>query len=106
MAKNRINIEVTLAFPREQQLVALTVEAGTSIRSAIEQSGIFSLFNHIPPELVNLEYGVGIFGQEIKDIDSYDLQEGDRIEIYRPLLIDPKQARFKRVAKKETEKSS
>jgi len=106
MAKDKINIEVALAFPYEQQLVALRVELGTSIRSAVEQSKIFSLFNNVPAEVLNLEYGVGIFGQEIKDIDNHSLQEGDRIEIYRPLLIDPKQARFKRVAKKkETDKS-
>lgn len=105
MAKNSINIEVVLAFPQQQQLVALNVELGTSIRNAVEQSKIFSLFNNVPKEVVNLEYGVGIFGQEVKDIDSYSLQEGDRIEIYRPLLIDPKQARFKRVAKK-SEKST
>jgi len=106
MAKNKINIEVVLAFPYEQQLVALRVELGTSIRSAVEQSKIFSLFNNVPAEVLNLEHGVGIFGQEIKDIDNHSLQEGDRIEIYRPLLIDPKQARFKRVAKnKETDKS-
>ena len=105
MVKNSIKIEVALAFPTEQHLVALDVAAGTSVRDAIRQSDIFSLFDtEISEELRNLDYGIGVFGKEIKDFEIYDLQDGDRMEIYRPLLLDPKQARLKRAQKQKMSK--
>ena len=94
-----ISVEVALAFPEEQHLVRLRVPKGASIKRAIEMSNIFNKFHEVPDDVRRLEHGVGIFGKEVKDPASYDLKNGDRIEIYRPLTIDPKEARFKRVKK-------
>jgi putative ubiquitin-RnfH superfamily antitoxin RatB of RatAB toxin-antitoxin module len=71
--------------PDEQIVISLEVEEGTSVREVVRRSGI------IFPQ----ESAIGIFGQKI-DPDTTIVQEGDRIEIYRPLLIDPKQERVRR----------
>lgn len=88
MAANKtINIEIVYASPTEQCLLALTVPADSTLRDAIEASGILQTF----PELELNELRVGVFSKprELTDL----VQEGDRIEIYRRLLIDPKEAR-------------
>lgn len=90
--KNPITVEVVYALPEEQTLLAFTVEDQTDIKTAIQQSGI--LEKH--PE-INLETAkVGIFGKIAKM--SQPLREKDRIEIYRPLIADPKEVRKKRAA--------
>ena len=91
---NLIHIEVVYATPAEQCLLALTVPVGTSIQSAIATSGILQKF----PELELSSLRVGIFSKprELADI----VKEGDRIEIYRRLLIDPKEARRIKAKKK------
>lgn len=82
-----INIEVAYATPERQEIKALTVPAGTSIQAAIQQSGILASF----PEIDLTKQSVGVFSKkrELTDI----VHEGERIEIYRPLTIDPKEAR-------------
>lgn len=82
-----ISIEVVYATPEKQKIINLQVPVGTSIEAAIKQSGILTEFTEI-----NLtQQKVGIFSKPrvLSDI----VQAGDRIEIYRPLLIDPKEAR-------------
>ena len=84
------NIEVVYAMPALQQLIRLQVPAGTSIQVAIELSGMLSRC----PEIDLTRQAVGVFSHPKKLSDL--VQEGDRIEIYRPLTMDPKEARRKR----------
>lgn len=83
----RINIEVVYASISQQHLLKLMVDPNTTIEEAIHQSGILTLY----PEINLTKNKVGIFSKQ--QPLNYILQEGDRIEIYRPLTIDPKEAR-------------
>ncbi len=91
-----LNIEVAYARPDRQEIVKLTVPEGTSVRQAVTLSGICQVFPEIDPDAIDM----GIFSKVIKNPDSHKLREGDRVELYRPLTIDPKQARLNRAKKK------
>jgi putative ubiquitin-RnfH superfamily antitoxin RatB of RatAB toxin-antitoxin module len=82
-----IRIEVVLAMPERQALVSLEVTVGSTLADAIEQSGLPDSFEGF--ELNAAE--VGIFGR--KTSMEQVLRDGDRVEIYRPLIIDPKEMR-------------
>lgn len=90
-----VQIEVAYALPEKQRIVPITVPAGTSVAEAARLSGIVHEFPQL--DLAAARYGV--FGKAVRDADSELVQDGDRVEIYRPLLIDPRQARANRVAK-------
>ena len=90
VAMTKITVEVAYATPLTQTILAVQVEEGCTIQDAIECSGILQLFLEI--NLVTQP--VGIFGH-VKKLSS-KMQQGDRVEIYRPLLIDPKEARKQR----------
>lgn len=95
-----IAVEVAYALPDKQKIIALLVEPGTTAYQAVQRSGITEHF----PEIDIDSAPMGIFGQSLgtKGLDSaqaYQLQAGDRVEIYRPLKADPKEARRKRAAK-------
>ncbi len=92
MADEIMTVEVAYARPDEQRIIELQVPPGTTIAEAIERSGITELF----PEIDLSKNKVGIFGKLAK-LDT-ELQPGDRVEIYRPLIADPKEARRKRAA--------
>lgn len=85
-----INIEVAYAVPDRQVIVPLNVDDDTTVEAAIQASGILDIF----PELQQQVLCVGIWSRKAKLTDS--LRDGDRIEIYRELTIDPKEARLKR----------
>lgn len=87
-----ITVEVAYARPDEQRIIELQVPPGTTVGQAIEKSGITELF----PEIDLSKNKVGIFGK-LSKLDAV-LQAGDRVEIYRPLIADPKEARKKRAA--------
>jgi putative ubiquitin-RnfH superfamily antitoxin RatB of RatAB toxin-antitoxin module len=87
-----INVEVAYALPEKQVIRAVNVDAGTTIGAAIVQSGIMMDF----PELELEEAKVGIFGKAAAMTTV--LSDGDRVEIYRPLIADPKEVRRKRAA--------
>lgn len=89
--QNRLKIEVVYALRDEQVLTALEVEEGVSVREVIERSGILRQY----PEIELVPGRVGIFGKGV-DLDSR-LRDGDRVEIYRLLVADPKDARRRRV---------
>jgi putative ubiquitin-RnfH superfamily antitoxin RatB of RatAB toxin-antitoxin module len=94
-----LNIEVVFADAagdQRQVNIPLQVEDGCTVRTAIEQSNILVQFPHINLMTTNK---VGIFGKVVA-LDTI-LQMGDRIEIYRPLLIDPKQARQARARRQK-----
>lgn len=90
MSDNKIKIEMVYALPNEQTLLKLDVPQTSTIADAIRLSGL--LEKH--PE-IDLEKGkFGLFGK-LSKTDTV-LREKDRIEIYRPLLADPKEVRRKR----------
>ncbi|MDF1764054.1 MAG: RnfH family protein [Oleibacter sp.] len=91
----KITVEVAYALPNKQRILSLDILPSTSLLEAVKQSGIQREF----PELNIDEAKFGIFGKAVRDPQNATLVEGDRIEIYRPLLIDPKQARANRAAK-------
>jgi len=87
---NKISVEVVYAKPHEQKMISLTIEEGSTIEAAITQSRILTLY----PEINLTRQKVGVFSQK-KQLSDF-VMNGDRIEIYRPLTIDPKEARRQR----------
>ena len=85
-----LEIEIVYGLAGGQVLKSMTVAEGTTIREAVLQSSLEVEF----PELDLQQAPLGIFGKAVKDETA--LRDGDRIEVYRPLLIDPKEARRKR----------
>lgn len=93
-------VEVVYGHATKQSLIKLQVAAGSTVLAVIEQSNILTLW----PEINLNEMKLGIFGKLVEK--EQPVKNGDRIEIYRPLTIDPKQARLLRAAKnKKTKKS-
>ena len=88
-----IEIEVVYALPNRQILLSLPVPAGSTIEESIKLSGITTHF----PEIIVSEAKVGIFSRPEK-LTSV-VKAGERIEIYRPLIADPKEMRKLRAAK-------
>ncbi|HTH60282.1 MAG TPA: RnfH family protein [Paraburkholderia sp.] len=97
MTDTALSIEVCYALPDEQTLIALTLPAGATLRDAICASGV--LARH--PEIDLAKHKVGVFGK-IRPLDD-PLADHDRVEIYRPLIVDPKTARQRRVDKSRRE---
>lgn len=95
-----MNIEVAYALPDQQMVIPLRVSAGTTMYEAVVQSDIVSHF----PGLDLAHASMGIFGKIEKSPRSRVLADGERVEIYRPLLTDPKEARKARAAKVRAEK--
>lgn len=92
-----LHIEVVYGNPTKQELMALTVPKGTNVEQAIESSGILTLF----PEIDLLENKVGIWNHTVKL--TTEVNDLDRIEIYRPLIADPKEVRKRRAEKAKEE---
>ena len=90
---NDISIEVVYGLPHQQQLLSVTVKEGTTVEQAINQSGILTLFDGIDLTVNK----VGIWNRAVKLTN--ELQDLDRIEIYRPLIADPKEVRRRRAEK-------
>ena len=86
--------------PERQTLLKLDVAGGTTVGRALAVSAILTLH----PEIDLVKQRVGIFGQFVEN--DHVLESGDRIEIYRPLVADPKASRHARVAKKRAERDS
>ena len=90
MSDNKIMIEVAYALPHEQTLLKLDVPEMSTLADAIKLSGLLEKY----PE-IDLEKGkFGLYGKLSKT--DVVLREKDRVEIYRPLLADPKEVRRKR----------
>lgn len=89
-----IGVEVAYALPSQQVMVAVDVAPESTVEAAIRESGVLDRF----PEIDLNENRVGVFGKLAKLSDG--LQAGDRIEIYRPLIADPKEVRRRRAASK------
>lgn len=93
MADQTIRVEVAYALPDKQAILALDVVEGTTALEAARQSGITGEFEGI--DLENSK--IGIFGKPVSP--DQVLREGDRVEIYRPLIADPKEVRKERAAR-------
>lgn len=87
-------VVVLYATPQREFIQPLRVAPGTTIGQAIERSGVLQTF----PEISLVTQPVGIYGKK-KTLETV-LREADRVEIYRPLVADPKDSRRKRAAKK------
>lgn len=97
-----IEVEVAYALPDKQELITLSVKKGTTAQAAVLASGLTSKY----PDININEAKMGIFskpldGKHLPLPAEYQLEEKDRVEVYRPLLIDPKQARQLRAQKKK-----
>jgi uncharacterized protein len=86
-----INVEVTYALPHRHELAKLVVPEGVTVREAIDASGLLVRYPEIALDGANK---VGVFGKLTK-LDVV-LRDRDRVEIYRPLIADPKAVRKKR----------
>lgn len=82
-----VTVEVAYARPERQLVLPVDVPSGSTIRAAIETSGILRFF----PEIDLETQAVGLFGCEM-DLDD-PISAGERVEIYRPLAVDPKERR-------------
>lgn len=82
-----LRVRVVYALPDRQPSVDLQVPPGTSLTDAVNRSGLLQKF----PETTARPLECAIFGRAVPL--TYELRDGDRIEILRPLLIDPKQSR-------------
>mgnify|MGYP002725462487 CR=1 FL=1 len=87
-----MNIEVAYALENKQTLLSLDVGEGTTLKQAIEISGILDKY----PQIDLDKDKTGIFGKLAK-LDAV-LRDKDRVEIYRPLIADPKKVRKQRAA--------
>ena len=88
----QISVEVVYALAHKQELVRVTLAAGSTVEQAIERSGI--LEKH--PEIDLLKNKLGVFAKLVKPEST--LRNRDRVEIYRPLIADPKAVRKQRAA--------
>lgn len=97
-----IAVEVVYALSDRQKLLRLGMPRGTTMREAVERSGIAAFF----PELDLQAAPLGIFGKVVARPEERVLEEGERVEIYRALIADPKEARKQRAAKVVRDKES
>jgi putative ubiquitin-RnfH superfamily antitoxin RatB of RatAB toxin-antitoxin module len=90
-----IDVEVVHATPEKQKIISIQVPAGTTAIEVIERSGIRKVF----PGLQVDEKALGIFSRKVNP--DYVMQPGDRVEIYRPLIADPKEVRRQRAKRQQ-----
>jgi len=88
----QIKVEVVYALPTKQEILPVKVPAGATVREAIERSGILEKY----PEIDLARNKLGVFAKLTKP-DAV-LRDRDRVEIYRPLIADPKEVRKQRAA--------
>lgn len=87
-----LHVEVVYALPQRQELICLELPAGSTLQQALEASGLLRKY----PEIDLAKNKLGIYGKLSKA--ETILREHDRVEIYRPLLADPKETRKQRAA--------
>lgn len=100
MAERSLSIEVAYATPERQWLLACELPAGATVREALRLSGIAAQVAGLDVE----SCPVGIFGKLVSDPAVRQVEAGDRLEVYRPLLLDPKEARKQRAAKAKAQR--
>jgi putative ubiquitin-RnfH superfamily antitoxin RatB of RatAB toxin-antitoxin module len=92
-AKASLRVEVVYALRAEQALLAVELEEGATAREAVERSGILRRF----PEIDLARTSLGVFGRIVAP--DAPLRDGDRVEIYRPLMADPKDIRRRKAGR-------
>lgn len=95
MGEIMLNVEVAYALADKQKIVSLQVPAGTTVRQAALQSGLDKDFAGL--DLASSP--LGVFGKAVSKPEEQQLAAGERVEIYRPLLADPKEVRKQRAAR-------
>lgn len=85
-----IRVEVAYAEPERQKIIRLIMNEGATLQQAVERSAMVHFFPHLDIDKASF----GIFSHPQKG--DYILQDGDRVEIYRPLIADPKEMRRQR----------
>jgi putative ubiquitin-RnfH superfamily antitoxin RatB of RatAB toxin-antitoxin module len=87
-----VHIEVVYALQDRQKVITLALPVGTTVREAVERSGLLAEFPEI--DLAKNKFGIW---NKLTKVDAV-LRDKDRIEIYRPLIADPKEVRRQRAA--------
>lgn len=86
------DVSVVYALPGQQMTLELSIDDGMTAR----QLALVSKMDNHFPELDLLSVPIGVYGEKVSE--DYVLLPGDRLELYRPLLIDPMEARRRRAA--------
>jgi len=92
-----ITVEVAFALPEQQAVVALEVPLGATASEAVALADLPGRFPDVSPEAF-AGTDLGIFGKRLREPSSHRLRAGDRVELYRPLILDPKAARLARAS--------
>lgn len=87
---DQLTVEVVYALPQQQALLTVVMPVGATVEQAIQRSGLLAMF----PDIDLATCRVGVFGKLCRLLEP--VCDGDRIEIYRPLVIDPKESRRRR----------
>lgn len=95
MANDNITVQVAYATPTAYAIISVSLPRGSAVFDAIHSSQLLNQF----PEINLRVYRVGIFSKHVQLQDP--LSEGDRVEIYRPLLVDPKEIRRRKAKKRK-----
>lgn len=93
-AEQTWRVEVAYATPVRQEAIEVCVRPGATVEQVIRASGLLERY----PEIDLTRQRVGIFGELAQPQDA--VHDGDRVEIYRPLAADPKEARRKRATRR------
>lgn len=94
-----MTVEVAYALPDKQRIIRIAVPAGTTMLEAVHLSRIVEYFPGLDVE----NSAMGIFGKAVPAPAQRVLLDGERVEIYRPLIIDPKEVRKQRAARAKAE---
>jgi putative ubiquitin-RnfH superfamily antitoxin RatB of RatAB toxin-antitoxin module len=95
-----MRVEVVYALPLKQDVISLELPAGATVQQALAASGVLAAH----PELDLRALQVGVWGRP-RRLDA-PLEDGDRVEVYRPLQIDPKEIRRRRAARRRAARDS
>lgn len=88
-----LHIELVYAFPDQAFRWQFELPAGSTVADALNKSGLFAMF----PELAGADFRCGIYSKAVES--GTELMAGDRVEVYRPLQLDPMEARRRRARK-------
>lgn len=94
-----ITVEVAYALPDKQKIARLEVAPGTTAMEAVQRAGLEAEFDELD---IGDSLKLGVFGKAVAH--NRVLEAGERVEIYRPLKIDPKEVRKQRAAKAKAER--
>ena len=97
-----VRAEVAYALPERQKIVEVDLPEGSSLRDAALKSGLDAQFDGLDLSKAKL----GLFGKVVSKPEQQAIKNGDRVEIYRDLIADPKEVRKQRAAKVKAQKAA